>query len=93
MATEAFADRAYRPDGRLVPRTEPGAVLTDGDEVAARAVAIALRQAVDSIEGAPVPLEAASICVHGDTPGAAHLARLVRDALAGAGVELRTFAP
>lgn len=91
VATEAFADRAYLPDGRLVPRAHPEAVLTDVEEVTARAVAIALHHAVESVDGATVKLEAASICVHGDTPGAARLARHVRDALLGAGIELRAF--
>src|SRR5262249_2796831 len=75
---EGFADRAYLPGGSLVPRDEPGAVL---DEEAAVAQALQL-----AAEGA-----VASLCPHGDTPGAATLGRRVRDALVAAGVEVRAF--
>lgn len=92
VAFEAFADRAYRPDGTLVPRGEPGAVVSDPDAVAATAVAIATEGRVRAVDGSWVPLEAGSICVHGDTPGAVTLARAVRDALAGAAVRLGPFA-
>jgi UPF0271 protein len=78
-AREAFADRAYRPDGTLVPRTEPGAVIHDPDQVLARVVALAQRSDVDTI------------CVHGDTPGAADLARQIRATLAAANIELRNL--
>lgn len=78
-AREAFADRAYRPDGTLVPRTEPGAVIHDPDQVLARVVALAQRSDVDTI------------CVHGDTPGAADLARQIRETLAAANIELRNL--
>ena len=80
FVTEAFADRAYLPGGRLVPRGTPGALLTDADAIAARAVQFA-RDGV-----------AASLCVHGDTPGAVEIARAVRDALTAAGFELAAFA-
>jgi UPF0271 protein len=72
---EGFPDRAYGPDGRLVARTEPGAVLTDGDLIASRAVELA--GSVDSV------------CVHGDTPGAVAHAHAVRRALEAAGWTLR----
>jgi UPF0271 protein len=75
-AREGFADRAYRPDGTLVPRTEPGAVIHDADEVFARVVPLALRLDIDTI------------CVHGDTPGAAELAAGIRATLEAAGVRL-----
>ncbi len=77
---EAFADRAYRPDGTLVPRSEPGAVIHDPDAVVAQAVALARAGAQ-------------SLCVHGDTPGAVLLARRVRDALVAAGFTIAPFAP
>jgi UPF0271 protein len=80
---EGFADRAYRPDGTLVPRREPGAVLTDPEAVAAQAVALATTGAAGGAGG-----RIASICVHGDTPGAVDLARTVRAALEAAGVEV-----
>ena len=89
---EVFADRAYRDDGRLQPRGEPGAVLTDAGAVAARSRAWALGGIMTSVSGKPVKIEARSLCLHGDTPGAVSMAKAVRTALLGAGVELRAFA-
>lgn len=88
---EAFADRGYRPDGTLVPRGEPGALVTDPDEVAARVVAIATGREIAASGGSQVVVSAASVCVHGDTPGALGLARRVRVALETAGVEVAPF--
>ena len=88
---EAFADRAYRPDGRLVSRRETGSVLTDPDEVAQRAVRIAIDNEVVAIDGTIVSVRARSICVHSDTPGAVELARAVRSALDAAGVGVYRF--
>ncbi|MEU8032515.1 5-oxoprolinase subunit PxpA [Streptomyces sp. NPDC049099] len=89
---EAFADRAYTPAGTLVPRREPGAVVTDEDAVVRRALAFAVDRAVAAVDGTTVPVAARSLCVHGDTPGAARIAARVRDALDAAGVEVRAFA-
>lgn len=89
--SEAFADRGYRADGTLVPRSEPGAILTDPAVVAARAVAIAVEHRVSAIDGSPVAVRARSICVHGDTPGAVTLARAVRAGLEMASVGLHPF--
>ena len=83
---EAFADRAYTSRGHLVPRSEPGAVLHDPREVAARTVRLVL----DGM-GTEVAVAAESICIHGDTPGAVAIAVAVRAALEEAGVELRAF--
>jgi len=91
-AAEAFADRAYLADGRLADRGTPGAVLTDADEVAGRAVALARDHRVTAVDGTEITVRASSICVHGDTPGAASLARSVRRALEAAGVTLAPFA-
>jgi UPF0271 protein len=91
VATEAFADRAYLPDGRLAPRGDAGAVVTDADAAAARAVTLALEHRVAALDGSWIPITAASICVHGDTAGAAELARQVRGALTAAGVTLQSF--
>jgi UPF0271 protein len=88
---EAFADRAYRPDGGLVSRREPDSVLTDPDAVAERAVRIATDNEVVAIDGTVVSIRARSICVHGDTPGAVGLARAVRAALDAAGVGVYRF--
>ena len=67
---EAFADRAYLSDGRLVPRREPDSVLTDPAVVAARAVRLATEHEVVAVDGTVVRVHARSICIHGDTPGA-----------------------
>ncbi|WP_432102971.1 LamB/YcsF family protein [Streptomyces sp. bgisy091] len=89
---EAFADRAYTPQGTLVPRSEPGAVVHDADEVVRRSVGMAVDGAVDAIDGGRIAVAARSLCVHGDTPGAAAIARRVRSALEEAGVHVRAFA-
>ena len=89
VASEVFADRGYNPDGTLAPRGAPGAVLTDVAEVARRAVGMATGQAVTAIDGTSVSVRADTICIHGDTPGAAALARAVRERLAAAGIQVR----
>ena len=92
VVAEAFADRGYTAAGTLVSRREPGAVLHDADEVAARMVTLAREGTVEAVDGSTVTVRAESICVHGDSPGAVAMARAVRDALVAAGVELRSFA-
>ncbi|RAG83090.1 LamB/YcsF family protein [Streptacidiphilus pinicola] len=89
---EAFADRAYTPAGTLVPRTQAGAVLHEPDAVVAQALAITVRGEAATVTGAKVPVAADSLCLHGDTPGAAALARRVRAALESAGVAIGAFA-
>jgi UPF0271 protein len=89
---EAFADRAYSADGKLVSRERPGAVISDVNAVVQRALDIALAHRVQSLDGHSVRIHARSLCVHGDTPGAVALAHAVRTALQQAGVELRAFA-
>ena len=91
FVAEGFADRAYSSGGRLVARSEPGAVLHDPDEVAARAVRMALEGTVVAVDGSVVAVPVRSVCLHGDTPGAVHIARRVRAALTGAGVTLSAF--
>jgi 5-oxoprolinase (ATP-hydrolysing) subunit A len=88
---EAFADRAYLPSGRLVPRSEPGAVIDDPYEVVARAAAFALHQRVTTTDGTVLAVEPRSLCVHGDTPGAVYLAGEIRRTLVDAGVTLAPF--
>jgi UPF0271 protein len=90
---EAFADRAYTAAGHLVSRREPGAVLHDPELIADRCVEMARTGEVTAVDGTRVPVPARSLCVHGDTPGAVQIARLVRSRLADAGVPLRAFAP
>jgi UPF0271 protein len=93
VVAEAFADRAYTPEGTLVSRRLPGAVLHDADEIARRCVAMATGEPVGDVDGGLLRLAPDSICVHGDTPGAVAIARRVRDALTGAGIDLAPFAP
>lgn len=90
--TEAFADRAYTPQGTLVPRGEEGAVLHDADDVVRRSVGMTVERTVTGVDGSRIPVAARSLCVHGDTPGAAALARRIRAALEDAGVSVRAFA-
>ncbi|WP_125613266.1 LamB/YcsF family protein [Specibacter cremeus] len=89
---EAFADRAYNPDGTLVARGTPGAVLTDVRAVVDQALRLAVRRQVTARDGSAVDVDARSICVHGDTPGAVAMAAAVRAALDGAGVTVARFA-
>ncbi|MHB8439448.1 MAG: LamB/YcsF family protein [Acidimicrobiales bacterium] len=91
VALEAFADRAYLPDGRLAPRSREGAVLHDVPQVVAQALAIATEHRVCSVDGTWVEVRSDSLCLHGDTPGAAALGRQVRAALDTAGVEVAPF--
>jgi UPF0271 protein len=89
FVTEAFLDRGYLPDGSLVPRTRPGALLDDPEAVAARAVRLVRDGVVEALDGTLVEVDAASLCVHGDSPAAVDMARAVRTALDAAGVEVR----
>ena len=84
--SEVFADRAYRADGSLLPRDQPGSVLHDEKGVATRAVGMAREGTVVAVSGDVIGVRAETICVHGDTPGAAALARRIRDDLVRAGV-------
>jgi UPF0271 protein len=86
---EAFLDRGYRPDGSLVPRDQPGALLDDPAHVAARAVRLVREGLVDTADGPDVAVRAASLCLHGDSPAAVEMARAVRAALDEAQIEVR----
>ena len=92
FAREAFADRAYATDGRLVPRDQPGSVLTAG-AAARQVVRMVHDNAVESIEGIVVPLCFDTVCVHSDTPDAVELARSIRLALGEAGVTVAPMSP
>lgn len=87
---EAYADRAYRADGLLVPRSQEGAVLHDPDMIADRAVRLAQAGEIVAIDGTVLKVEARSLCIHGDTPDAVTIARRVRSDLEAAGVEIRS---
>ena len=91
VVAEAFADRAYTPQGTLVSRRDKGAVLHDADAVAARMLRLAREGVVTAIDGSTVAIQADSICVHGDSPGAVEMARQVRAVLEQAGVAVRSF--
>lgn len=92
VAREGFADRAYEPDGTLRSRRLPASVHADPAVAAEQAVSIARDRRVRTSDGGWLPLEVDTICIHGDTPGAPAIARAVRAALAGAGVEVRALA-
>ncbi|MDQ3421289.1 MAG: LamB/YcsF family protein, partial [Acidobacteriota bacterium] len=89
VAAEGFADRAYEPDGSLTPRARPGAVIHDLSLVVARAVRMATESRVTARDGSEIRLHVDTICVHGDTPGAADLAHALRQGLEVAGVQVR----
>lgn len=89
VAAEGFADRAYQPDGSLTPRSRPGAVIHDPEVVVARAVRMATAGVVLTPVGDEIALQVDTICVHGDTPGAADLTRRIRAALIASGVDVR----
>ena len=88
---EAFADRAYTPEATLVSRRTEGAVLHDAADVARRVVQMVTEGTLTAVDGSTVTIEAESVCVHGDSPGAVEMATRVREALEAAGVELGTF--
>ena len=78
---EVFADRRYHPDGQLVSRETPGALIEDLEQAAVQAYALAQGQPIVSLDGIPLRLEADTLCLHGDTPGAVKIARAVTQAL------------
>jgi 5-oxoprolinase (ATP-hydrolysing) subunit A len=88
---EFFVDRGYTPEATLVPRSQPGALLHDPDEVTARVLRMAAKGVVTAVDGSDVPVTAESACVHGDSPGAVAMATAVRAGLEAAGVALRPF--
>ena len=92
VVAEAFADRAYTPQGTLVSRREPGAVLHDSALVASRMLRLVRDGVVEAVDGSLARVQAQSICVHGDSPGAVEMARAVRMALESDGVVVRSFA-
>lgn len=83
---EVFADRSYQPDGTLTPRGEPGALITDEAAAVAQALAMVERGRVRSVTGVEVAVDAGTLCLHGDQPGAVAFARALRAAFASRGV-------
>jgi UPF0271 protein len=92
VVAEGFADRAYEPDGSLAPRTRAGSVIHDVGVVVARAVRMVTDRRVTATNGEDVSLDIQTLCVHGDTPGAADLARRLREGLERSGVGVRAVA-
>ena len=89
---EAFADRSYLPDGTLVPRSQDGALLQDGGQIAERAVRLATKGEVEAVDGTVLRIEPHSLRLSADAAGSVVTARAVRGALEQAGVELESFA-
>jgi UPF0271 protein len=91
VAREGFVDRRYEPDGTLQSRSIAGAVITDPAEAARQALSFVKDRGVSAVDGSFVELEVDTLCVHGDTPGAADIASAVRDALSGAKIKVARF--
>ncbi|PIE61415.1 MAG: hypothetical protein CSA29_03370 [Desulfobacterales bacterium] len=87
---EAFPDRAYTPEGTLVPRHQPGAVITDPGEVAKRAMDMAEGHVI-AVDGSCIELDVQTLCVHGDNPDAVNLVRQIRTGLEKNGVQVVTM--
>jgi UPF0271 protein len=90
-AAEAFADRAYEPDGILRKRTLPGALLDDPAKAARQAVDIAAKQIVVATDNSELKVVAQTVCIHSDTPGSVAIARAVNEGLKKAGVQVRAL--
>ena len=88
VAAEVFADRAYDPDGSLTSRTKPGSVIHDTPKVVERAIKMVRDKQVIAVTGSTIALQADTLCLHGDTPGAAALAREIRRGLESAGIRI-----
>ncbi len=89
--SEAFADRSYLPDGKLLPRNESGALLHDPEQIAQRVLTMVEAGTVVAVDGTVVPVEVESVCVHGDSPGAVRIAAAVRERLVAGGIRLAAF--
>jgi UPF0271 protein len=89
---EAFADRGYSAEGTLIPRNQPGALLSEPAAVAARMVRLVTEGVIAAVDGTDVKVDAESICVHGDSPGAVDMAATVRQALLDTGITVQAFA-
>lgn len=93
VAAEAFADRRYQPDGSLVPRNRPGALLTDPEEAAEQALGVARDGMVRAEDGSMLRVHADTLCVHGDTPRAVEIARRIRERFRQEGLEVAALEP
>ena len=93
VASEGFADRAYAPDGSLAPRTAPGSVIHDPEHVVRRSLRMVTDGEVTATDGSTLTFPVDTLCVHGDTAGAAELTRLLRAGLEQRGIAVRAFSP
>lgn len=93
VAEEAFTDRRYLPDGSIVPRGQPGAVITDPDEAATQAVLLARDRIAVANDGSRVSVRADTLCVHGDTPGAVAIARRIHERFRAEGIRIAPLDP
>ena len=89
VAAEVFADRAYLPDGNLVPRSQPGAVFHEVEQAVQRIVQLVEEGSLTAIDGSKIVVRGDTVCLHGDTPGAAEYAKAVKEQLIARGVEVR----
>ncbi|MFQ1062653.1 LamB/YcsF family protein [Bordetella trematum] len=92
VAQEVFADRSYQDDGSLTARQQPGAMITDPAQAVAQVLQMVREGSVTSVSGKTVRLQADTLCIHGDQPGAADFARAIRQALQNAGIAVRAAA-
>jgi UPF0271 protein len=92
FASEAFVDRAYKPDGYLVPRDEDGAVIHDAKSAVQRAVMLVKGQTITADDGSELHIKAQSLCIHGDNPDAAPILRALNARLKESGVTIAPFA-
>lgn len=90
VISEAFADRNYNPDGTLVSRKDPNAVITDPEVVAARVLQLADSGTITAIDGTVLNVNATSVCVHGDSPGSVAMTQSIVDRLRNEGIEIRS---
>ncbi len=88
VASEVFADRSLNPDGTLVPRSQPGAVIKDPEKVVAASLKMVLEGKAVAVTGKEIQIRADTICLHGDTPGAVELARNLKRRMEATGVEV-----
>ena len=91
MVHEVFADRAYEDDGQLVSRRKPGAVLHDAGQITDRVVRMVQDGEVISVTGKRMKMRMDTVCIHGDTPGAVEIARVLRKGLSDAGIAVAPF--
>lgn len=91
-ASEVFADRTYQEDGTLTPRSQPGAMITDDDAAIAQVLGMVQHGTVRSVTGRDVPVEADTVCIHGDSAKALAFAKRIREALGAAHIEVISFA-